>query len=143
MTRVNLRVILDCPIASVWSKVTDLTDFSWRSDLSDLRIIDDCHFIAVTKTGIETAFTVTECQQSNRWAFAIENESIKGKWIGNFKAQGNHTILDFTEMIMPKKYLFRPFVIFYLKKQQRLYVHDLKKALNCEVISFVQRSMKV
>lgn len=39
------------------------------------------------------------------------------------------TEIDFTEEVTAKKIIMRPFVKIYLKKQQELYVKDLKKAL--------------
>mgnify|MGYP000492190375 CR=1 FL=1 len=33
MTIANIKVTLLCPIEKVWSKVTDLNDFVWQSDL--------------------------------------------------------------------------------------------------------------
>lgn len=36
----NLKATLICPIEIVWDTVTNLNDYSWRSDLKDVRIID-------------------------------------------------------------------------------------------------------
>lgn len=36
----NTKVTLLCPVEKVWNKVTDLTDFAWRSDLADIKIIE-------------------------------------------------------------------------------------------------------
>ncbi len=38
-------------------------------------------------------------------------------------------LIDFTENVTPKKWFMKPFVKTYLKKQQKQFVLDLKKAL--------------
>ena len=123
----------------MWNKVTDLNDFVWRSDLKNIRIVDDNKFVEISKDGIETYFEVTECIQNQCWSFEIENQNIKGTWVGKFYSHGDKTSLDFTENIASKKLIFKPFIGSYLKKQQKLYFRDLKKALNCEEASFVQK----
>ena len=132
MAIANIKVTLLCPIEKVWNKVTNLNDFVWRSDLANIRIINDNTFVEVSKYGIETYFKVTECIKYQSWAFEIENENIKGTWIGKFYPHGDKTTLDFTENIVSKKFIFNLFVGLYLRKQQRLYLKDLKKALNCK-----------
>ncbi|KKC20160.1 Uncharacterised protein [Streptococcus sp. NCTC 11567] len=139
MAIANIKVTLLCPIEKVWNKVTDLNDFVWRSDLKNIRIIDDNKFVEISKDGIETYFEVTECIQNQCWSFEIENQNIKGIWVGKFYSHGDKTTLGFTENIVSKKLIFKPFIGSYLKKQQKLYFRDLKKVLNCEEASFVQK----
>lgn len=128
----NLKATLICPIEIVWDTVTNLNDYSWRSDLKDVRIIDEHSFIEITKDGIETYFKITECIKYQSWIFEIENKNIKGTWIGKFYAEGDKTILDFTENIVSKKSILKPFISLYLKRQQKIYFRDLKAKLNCE-----------
>lgn len=135
----NIKVTLLCPIEKVWDKVTDLNDFTWRSDLINIRIIDENTFVEISKDEIETYFKVIECIKNQSWSLEIENENMKGTWIGKFYSHGDKTTLDFTENIMSKKIIFKPFVGSYLRKQQKSYFKDLKKALNCEEASFVQK----
>ena len=74
----NMRATLLYPIEVVWDTVTNLKDFSWRSDLKDVRIIDENNFIEITKNGVETYFRITECIKYQSWIFEIENKNIKG-----------------------------------------------------------------
>ena len=134
----NLRATLICPIEIVWDTVTNLNDYSWRSDLKDVRIIDEHNFIEITKDGIETYFKITECIKYQSWIFEIENKNIKGTWVGKFYAEGDKTILDFTENIVSKKSIFKPFISLYLKRQQKIYFRDLKAKLNCEEFDAVR-----
>ncbi|WP_314983943.1 polyketide cyclase [uncultured Veillonella sp.] len=134
----NLKATLICPIEIVWDTVTNLNDYSWRSDLKDVRIIDEHSFIEITKDGIETYFKITECIKYQSWIFEIENKNIKGTWIGKFYVEGDKTILDFTENIVSKKSILKPFISLYLKRQQKIYFRDLKAKLNCEEFDAVR-----
>ena len=128
----NMRATLLYPIEVVWDTVMNLKDFSWRSDLKDVRIIDENNFIEITKNGVETYFRITECIKYQSWIFEIDNKNIKGTWIGKFYSKGDKTILDFTENVVSKKIIFKPFISLYLKRQQRIYFKDLKVKLNCK-----------
>ena len=59
----------------------------------------------------------------------MENDNMKGHWIGIFHSDGGRTEIAFTEEVTAKKVVMKPFVKAYLKKQQAQYVKDLKKAL--------------
>ena len=132
MTTSNMKVTILCPIEIVWDTVTNLNDFSWRSDLKAVKIIDEHNFIEIAKNGIETYFRITECIKYQSWIFEIENKNIKGTWVGKFFSKGDKTILDFTENVISKKIIFKPFISLYLKRQQRIYFKDLKVKLNCK-----------
>lgn len=138
MTTSNMKVTILCPIEIVWDTVTNLKDFSWRSDLKDVKIIDEHNFIEIAKNGIETYFRITECIKYQSWIFEIENKNIKGTWVGKFYAEGDKTILDFTENIVSKKSILKPFISLYLKRQQKIYFRDLKAKLNCEEFDAVR-----
>ena len=132
MATSNMKVTTLCPIEIVWDTVTNLNDFSWRSDLKAVKIIDEHNFIEIAKNGIETYFRITECIKYQSWIFEIDNKNIKGTWIGKFYSKGDKTILDFTENVVSKKIIFKPFISLYLKRQQRIYFKDLKVKLNCK-----------
>ena len=132
MATSNMKVTILCPIEIVWDTVTNLNDFSWRSDLKAVKIIDEHNFIEIAKNGIETYFRITECIKYQSWIFEIDNKNIKGTWIGKFYSKGDKTILDFTENVVSKKIIFKPFISLYLKRQQRIYIKDLKVKLNCK-----------
>lgn len=76
---------------------------------------------------VKIRFTVVEPYK--RWEFDMDNSNMKGHWIGIFTDKGNETQIDFTENVIPKKWFMKPFVKTYLKKQQKQFVLDLKKAL--------------
>ena len=63
------------------------------------------------------------------WEFDMENNNVKSHWTGIFSEKDGQTEIDLTEDVTAKKLMMKPFVKAFLKKQQELYVSDLKKAL--------------
>ncbi|MBC8560015.1 SRPBCC family protein [Fumia xinanensis] len=129
----NMRVSLQQDIEKIWSVVTDLSNWSWRSDLSKIKVLEPHKkFVEYTKDGFPTTFTITALEPMTRYAFDLENDRIKGHWEGLFTQSEGFVSLDFTETVTPKSVLMRPFMKPYLKKQQSQYFADLQRALkNC------------
>ena len=125
----NIKVAFPCDIKKVWETVTSLENYAWRGDLSKIEIITHKQFVEFTKEGYATTFTVTVMIPYQRYEFDMENDNIKGHWIGVFTQKGEQTEIDFTEDVTAKKLFMKPFVKAYLKKQQSQYISDLKKAL--------------
>lgn len=125
----NVKVLLRSDIKKVWDIVTSLEEYQWRSDLSKIEVLNEKQFIEYAKDGFATTFTITVCEQYKCWEFDMENDNIKGHWIGVFTDKNGQTEIDFTEDVTAKKFIMKPFVKAFLKKQQELYVSDLKKAL--------------
>ncbi len=130
MTTSNIKAIIQSDIHKVWEIISDINNYSvWRSDLSKTEAVDEKQFIEYTKDGYPTIFTVTVAEPYKRWEFDMENSNMKGHWIGIFTSKGTETEIDFTEQVIAKKFLLKPFVKTFLKKQQEQFVMDLKKAL--------------
>lgn len=126
----NINTIIDDDIHKVWDIVLAVDKYNtWRSDLSRTEIVNEKQFVEYTKGGYATAFTVTLVEPYKRWEFDMENSNMKGHWTGIFTASGNETQIDFTENVIPKKWFMKPFAKFYLQKQQKQFILDLKKAL--------------
>lgn len=130
MATSNIREIIGSDIHKVWETVLAVDKYSiWRSDLSTTEVKNQKQFVEYTKKGYSTKFTVTVSEPYKRWEFDMENSNIIGHWIGIFTSKGNETQIDFTECVTAKKLIMKPFVKFYLKKQQAQFVSDLKKLL--------------
>ena len=125
----NIKVAFPCDVKKVWETVTSLENYAWRDDLSKIEIINDKQFVEFTKEGYATTFTITVMEPYQRYEFDMENDNIKGHWVGVFTQKGEQTEIDFTEDVTAKKLFIKPFVKAYLKKQQSQYISDLKKAL--------------
>ena len=126
----NISAIFNADIHKVWDIVYAVDKYSlWRRDLSKTEIINEKQFVEYTKDGYVTIFSTTAVVPYKCWEFDMENSNMTGHWIGVFTAKGNETHIDFTENVTPKKWIMKPFVKIYLKKQQKQFVLDLKKAL--------------
>lgn len=121
----NIKATLSARVKRVWDIVTDLDDWSWRSDLERIERISGTEFVEYSKDGHETRFTVTLSEPYERWEFDMENDNFKGHWTGIFYDQGKKTTIDFTEKVTVKKFYLKPFAGRYLRKQQRQYFDDL------------------
>lgn len=130
MARANIKASFNCDLEKVWNMVTSLENYSWRSDLSKIEVLEDGKkFVEYTTDGYSTVFTVTLFEPLKRYGFDMDNENMHGHWVGLFSYGNGETTIDFTEDVTAKKVLLKPFVRTYLKKQQSAYVTDLKKAL--------------
>ncbi len=125
----NIKAVFQQDIQKVWDKVTSLEDYTWRSDISKIEILNEQQFVEYTKEGYATTFTITVVEPYRCWEFDMENDNMKGHWTGVFTKKGKQTEIDFTESVVAKKLFMKFFVKPFLKKQQTLYVSDLKKAL--------------
>ena len=61
------------------------------------------------------------------WLIDMENSNMTGHWTGIFTAKGDKTEIEFTEQVKAKKWLLKPFVKLYLRKQQTRFVTDIMK----------------
>ena len=126
----NIKALIPGELQKVWELVLNTENYAaWRSDLSKTEAISDKQFIEYTKNGYPTTFTVTLVKPYRRWEFDMENDRMKGHWIGVFADKGNKTEIDFTEWVEAKKWLLKPFVKAYLRKQQTQFVADIREAL--------------
>ena len=126
----NIKAVFESDIQKVWEVVTSLENYSWRSDLSKIEVINESQFIEYTKEGYATTFTVTAQVPCERWEFDMENDNMKGHWTGIFVQKEGKTEIDFTEDVVAKKIFMKPFVKSFLKKQQSTYIADLRRALS-------------
>ena len=128
----RVHAVLPAPVQSVWEIVTSLENYAWRSDVKRIEIIGEKQFVEYTAHGFATLFTVVVQEPCRRWEFDMENDNISGRWIGLFTPQGGQTEIDFTENVVARKFFLKPFVKFYLKKQQARYLSDLRRAIEAK-----------
>lgn len=125
----NIKTVLSADISKVWDGVTDVENYSWRSDLSRTELLEKNQFVEYTKKGYPTTFTINSSVPYERWEFDMENSNMKGHWVGIFTPKKGKTEIEFTENVTVKKIFLRPFIKRYLRRQQTLFVADLEKAL--------------
>ncbi len=130
MIRSNIKKQFSCDKNKLWNLMTDNTKYAWRSDLSKIVVVDKNHFIEYTKHNFPTYFTITSKEKLKKYTFDLENNNLKGKWIGIFKELPNGNIeLDFTEEIEVNNFIMKLLAKSYLKSQQKRYLRDLEKEL--------------
>ena len=125
----SIKAVFHRDIQTLWDTVTSLENYTWRSDLSRIEILNETQFVEYTKDGYATTFTVTACVPNQRWEFDMDNSNMHGHWTGVFTEKGGKTEIEFTEEVTAKKLIMKPFVKAFLKKQQAQYVADLEKEL--------------
>ena len=130
MTIAKTKAVLLRNLDTVWNLVTSLENYAWRSDLKKIEVLaPGKKFVEHTKDGYSTTFTITRFEPMKRYEFDMDNKNMHGHWVGLFSYEDEKTTVDFTEDITVKKTIMKPFVGMYLKKQQAMYIADLKKAL--------------
>ena len=134
----KIKAVFTANIRELWSIVTSLENYQWRSDLSRIEVLNEKQFVEYTKEGFPTTFTITAAEMYKRWEFDMENDNMKGHWTGIFRSDGGQTEIEFTEEVTAKKVIMKPFVRAYLKRQQAQYIKDLKKALTEQEINIRQ-----
>lgn len=131
MIKSNIKKVFNCDIEKIWNIVTDNSNYSWRSDLSKIKIIDDEHFIEYTKNNYSTYFTITSKIKLKEYKFDLENTNMKGKWVGLFKNLPNGNVeLDLIEEVETHNFIMRILAKPYLKSMQKRYIRDLKNRLS-------------
>lgn len=131
MIKSNIKKEFNCDKNKLWDIVTDNSNYKWRSDLSKIEIIDNTHFVEYTKNNFPTYFTITSKIKLKEYKFDLENDNLRGKWMGIFKELPNGNIeLDFTEEIEVSNFIMKLLAKPYLKRQQKRYMRDLEKELN-------------
>lgn len=104
----QIQATLPYNIKTVWTAVTDIKNYHWRSDLSHTEVLNKYQFTEYAKNGTPTHFTTTVFKPYSCWEFTLENSSISGRWRGIFVEQGTSTLVNFTEEITSKKFYLKP-----------------------------------
>ena len=84
MVKATIRASIDQDIQKIWQIVTNLQDYSWRSDLSKIEVINERQFIEYTKSGYPTTFTIIDKEPFTLYSFTMENTNMRGRWQGKF-----------------------------------------------------------
>lgn len=124
--------ILNSKIEDVWDSITDNKNWQWRSDLQDLKILNDKKFIEYGKGGFEVHFTITKKEKYKIYAFDMDSKAFSGEWEGNFeKLPDEKTKITFKESLEYKNLFYKIFASLFinLKAIQDVYMRDLKKKL--------------
>lgn len=126
----TVREEFSCEVEQVWELVTSCDNYAWRSDLDKIVVVSPGRqFEEYTKDGYVTKFTITVFEECSRYEFDMENSNMTGHWTGIFSGENGKTAVEFAETVTAKKWFMKPFVKGYLKRQQSMYIRDLRRAL--------------
>lgn len=125
----QIQATLPYNIKTVWTTVTDIKNYHWRSDLSHTEVLNPHQFIEYAVNGTATHFKTIVFKPYHLWEFTLQNKFICGRWRGIFLEQGTSTLVHFTEEIAAKKFCLKPILKFYLRRQQKLFIKDLQTYL--------------
>ncbi len=131
MKKSTITAIFKADIEKVWEVVTNNNNYEWRSDLSKIDVsADRSSFTEYTKDNFTTEFNITLKKTYERYEFDMTNKNMKGHWVGVFSTDNNNgTKIEFTEEVFVNNPIMNLFVGKYLKKQQALYIEDLRREL--------------
>ena len=129
MKKSIVTATFESSVEKVWDVVTDNNNCTWRSDLSQIIVSSNNNFSECAKNGFQTDFTITLKKPYKQYEFDMKNKNMSGHWKGAFSQNGTGTRIEFTEEVEVKNPIMNLFVKSYLKKQQEIYIKDLKKAL--------------
>ncbi len=129
MIKSKIKVKLDFDIVKVWNKITYLENYTWRSGFGKIKIINNSTFIINSQSKNSTLCKFTFAKLYRQWELKLENKHYFGVIKGFLSGDENHCVIEFDTNLKPKKMFLLPFIKDTLKKQQQIYINDLKKAL--------------
>lgn len=130
MTILNCKAGFPNSRSEVWALVTDLKNYGWRSDLSRIEVVEPGRvFVEYTRNGFPTTFTITCFKPFDQYGFTLKNDNMQGTWTGLFRETAQGAEVEFTESVTVRNPLMKLLAKPYLKKQQKRYIEDLKRAL--------------
>ncbi|MDO5516696.1 MAG: hypothetical protein Q4F66_04025 [Clostridium sp.] len=117
-------------IKKVWNTVTNNEDYSWRSDIEKIEILDHGDaFVEHSKNNIKTTFYITKKVKYDSYEFKMENKNFFGTWKGCFmETKDGGTKIIFTEEIFMKNLIMRVLSHLFMNpsKMQSSYINDLR-----------------
>ena len=94
MVTVHMTAVLPGDVQQVWTVVTGVEEYTWRSDLSRTEVLSAKQFVEHTQTGAQTLFTITAAEPGRRWELDMENRRMRGHWVGLFSGKGAETAIS-------------------------------------------------
>ena len=129
MTRIHKKTFFQTDLDILWDIITNNHDYSWRSQIKEIKIINDRKFIEIDNNGIETTFIVITMDKNKKYEIDFENDNVKGHWVGLFHLTTQGAELDMVEDVEAKKRYMKPFIANFLKKQRTQYIEDIRRAV--------------
>ena len=125
LSKINAK--FQCDIEKVYSAITQVEEYHWRSDLVDAKLIDRDHFIETNHLRKTMKYTIISKHPTTRYELIYENHHLKGHVVILLQAKDGGCEVDFIEECESKNRLLSKFdSLNKIKKKQKQYVADLK-----------------
>lgn len=128
MKRIDMTVDFKSEVAAVFKVITNLKDWSWRSDLTRVEQIGDNRFIEYDRKQRETKIFVTDLRENIQFDYDVENNSYRGHWSGQFAPLPDGGCRMYLNFDFEPQSILGKFVR--VDKFEERYIEDLKKELN-------------
>lgn len=129
MARIHKKIIFQTDLDTLWDVITNNNDYSWRSNIKEIKVLDDKKFVEIDNDGVETEFTIITFDKNKKYEIDYENEDLKGHWVGLFYLTSQGAELDMVEDVEAKNALLSLFVPKTLKQMREVYIEDIQRAL--------------
>ncbi len=127
MKKISTTAYFESDLKKIWDIVTDTNNTSWRSDITRTEASEE-EFTEYSGN-IQTKFKIIAKEPYRYYALEISNKNLSGRWDGIFSPDGGGSKLDITEEITVSSPAMKLLAGVYLRRQQRKYISDLKRAL--------------
>lgn len=129
MARIHKKTIFQTNLDTLWDIITNNNDYSWRSNIKEIKIINDKKFIEIDSDDVETEFTIITSDKNKKYEIDYENNNLKGHWVGLFYLTSQGAELDMVEDVESKKPLLSISVSKTLKRMREIYIEDIRRAI--------------
>ena len=127
MKRVEMTVDFKSNVEKVFETVTNMSDCSWRSDLSKVEKISDNEYIEYDRKGRNTKIKITDYHKNIQLEYNVQNDNYQGHWCGQFAPLKNGGCrLSLLFYFEPRSFLGK---FMNVDKFEERYIEDLKKEL--------------
>lgn len=133
MRKAHSTVIFTSDRETIWSIITDISDYAWRSDWRKVEGSEDPNqFTVYAKDGNNSTFTIIKKEPYSLYEFTMDNAYLTGHWTGRLEMlPDGRTQMDISETLKLKNLIlgFLSYLFLNMQKSQAIYVRDLRKKL--------------
>lgn len=128
MKKLVYETDLNADLSLVFNTIINYKDYSWRSDLKEVREIEAGKFEEVKKNGTINKIKETFIKSNVQYEYNIDSKRYRGHTTIQFTGDQNQTHLFFTQFIVPKN-PFGTFILLIPRTNSFIeqYFKDLKK----------------
>ncbi len=120
-------IVLEDTVAHIYTKLTDIHNCNWRSDLKVIKGIDDNNFIEYSKKDYPTFYTITKKTKNKTYELDFTNNKAEGHIIYSFKKEEDKTNVTVVADVTFVDAKFKIVAKQKLKNQWKKFIDDLSR----------------